>query len=170
MLEMDVYCIDTSSLIEMKDRYPRDVFIDLLPKMEKLINDGRLIAPVEVKKEIEQGDDELKKWVKGKKGLFVKPDARQFKKMKEILEKYPFLAKSKDVSAINADPWLISLTIVKNEEMREGLFRRKCVVVTEESKTNPQRIPSVCRGYNIESINLLEFFRRVGWKFRIQEK
>jgi len=165
---MDVYCIDTSSLIEMKDRYPIDVFIDLLPKMEKLIEGGRLIAPVEVKREIEQGDDELKKWVKGKKRLFVKPDARQIKKVKEILGKHPYLAKSEEVSASNADPWLIALAIVKNEEEKENLFSNsKYVIVTEESKTNPQKIPAVCRNYNIECINLLEFFRRVGWRFRI---
>jgi len=170
---MDVYCIDTSSLIEMKDRYPIDVFVDLLPKMESLIKEGRLIAPMEVKREIERGDDELKKWVTGKKRLFVKPDVKQIKKVKEILRDYPFLAKSEEVAASNADPWLIALAIVRDEEEHEKLFKHlkhKHVVVTEESPTNPQKIPAVCRNYNIECINLLEFFRRLGWKFRIHEE
>ena len=165
---MDVYCIDTSSLIEMKDRYPIDVFVDLLPKMESLIEDGRLIAPIEVKREIERGDDELKRWIKGKRKLFVRPDMRQIKKVKQILKDYPFLAKSGEVAASNADPWLIALAIVRNEEEQEKLFSDiKHIVVTEESQIGPNKIPAVCRNYNIECINLLEFFRRVGWKFKI---
>lgn len=165
---MDIYCIDTSSLIEMKDRYPIDVFVDLLPKMESLIQHGRLIAPIEVKREIERGDDELKRWIKGKKKIFVKPDRRQIEKVKEILKDYPSLAKSGEVAASNADPWLIALAIVRNEEEQEKLFSDiKYIVVTEESQSAQNRIPAVCRNYNIECINLLEFFRRVGWKFKI---
>ena len=165
---MDVYCIDTSSLIEMKDRYPVDVFVDLLPKMAKLIEGGRLIAPIEVKREIERGDDELKRWIKGEKKLFVKPDIRQIKKVKQILTGHPFLAKSGEIAASNADPWLIALAIVKNEEQQEKLFSDiRYIVVTEEPQISPNKIPAVCRSYNIECINLLEFFRRVGWRFKI---
>jgi len=162
---MEIYCIDTSSLIEMKDKYPQDVtlFKKVWNNMDNLCKEHRLIAPVEVLKEIEQGDDELKKWARGKgKKNFVKPDKKQSEKMKEILAKHPFLANSEKLGP-NADPWLIALAIVKNEEGREQLFSDKYLVVTEESKTRKDRIPSVCSTYNVECINLIELFRREGW-------
>jgi hypothetical protein len=81
---VNVYCIDTSSLIELKIKYPREVFPTLWEKMEELIQNGQIIAPIEVKKEIEKGDDELKKWVRGKKRnrMFIKPDENQVMKVK----------------------------------------------------------------------------------------
>ena len=63
---MNIYIIDTSSLIEMKERYPKNNFPTLWNKVEKLIQDERLITHIEVKKEIEKGDDELKEWIKKK--------------------------------------------------------------------------------------------------------
>lgn len=163
---MNIYCIDTSSLIEMKDKYPQDVtlFKKVWENMDNLCKELRLIAPVEVLKEIEQGDDELKRWAKGKgKKIFVKPDKRQSEKMKEILTKYSFLAHY-EKSGPNADPWLIALAIVKNEEEKEKLFPdKKYIVVTEESKTRKERVPFACKAYNIECINLIELFRKEGW-------
>lgn len=160
---MDIYCMDTSSLIEMKE-FPQDVFPNVWGSMDKLYKEGKLIIPVEVRKEIEQGDDELKRWVKDKKKIFIRPDKNQIKKTMEILEKYSFLAKAEKPGP-NADPWLIALAIVKNGEEQEELFPNKYIVVTEESKTRIDRIPAVCGDYNIECINLIELFRREGWKF-----
>jgi len=158
---MNIYCIDTSSLIEMKDRYPQDVtlFEKVWNNIDNLCKEHRLIAPIEVLKEIEQGDDELKRWVKGKK-IFAKPDKKQSEKMKEILAQYSFLADSEKPGP-NADPWLIALAIVKNNE--EELPFYKYIVITEESKTRNNRIPFVCKTYNIECINLIELFRKEGW-------
>lgn len=161
---MDIYCIDTSSLIEMKDKYPQDTFPSVWQKMDKLYTEGRLIAPSEVRKEIEQGDDELKRWTKGKRKMFIKPNEPQFVIVSEILKKYPFLAKPEKTGP-NADPWLIALAIEKNGEERKRLFPNKYIVVTEESKTRNDRIPAVCKNYGIECINLIELFRKEGWKF-----
>jgi len=58
---MNIYIIDTSSLIEMKNRYPKKNFPSLWEKVEELISKNRLISPLEVRKEIEKGDDELSK-------------------------------------------------------------------------------------------------------------
>lgn len=165
---MDIYCIDTSSLIEMKDKYPQDVtlFKKLWNNMDELCRKNRLIAPIEVLKEIEQGDDELKRWAKAKeKKIFVKPDKKQSEKMKEILAKYSFLA-NPEKPGPNADPWLIAIAIVKNEEEKKSpsLFGdKKYIVATEESKTRKNKMPFVCKIYNIECINLIELFRKEKW-------
>jgi len=161
---MDIYIIDTSSLIEMKDKYPKDVsiFKPVWNNIEKLFREGRLIMPVEVLKEIEQGDDELKRWAKSKRKIFVKPNKFQFAKMSEILRSFPFLAKP-EKHGPNADPWIIALAVAKNDEKQKELFPNRYIVVTEESKIRQDRIPAVCRNYNIECINLIELFMRERW-------
>jgi len=161
---MDIYVIDTSSLIEMKDKYPRDVslFKPVWENVEKLCREGRLIMPVEVLKEIEQGDDELKRWTKSKRKILIKPNKPQFAKISEILDKFRFLAKP-EKSGPNADPWVIALAVEKNDEEQKTLFPNRHIVVTEESKTKTDKIPAVCRSYDIECISLIELFRREGW-------
>ena len=49
-----VYCIDTSSLINLKP-YRRDIFPTIWKKLENMIKNGELIAPLEVYGEIEVG-------------------------------------------------------------------------------------------------------------------
>jgi hypothetical protein len=163
---VNVYCIDTSSLIELKIKYPREVFPTLWEKMEELIQNGRIIAPIEVKKEIEKGDDELKKWVRGKKRnrMFIKPDENQVMKVKEILKDFPFLAKPDKPDEPNADPWLFAVVLVKIEEEKERLIQYNSIV-TDESQRKPRKIPAVCKEIGIVSINLIGLFKEEGWKF-----
>ena len=99
--------------------------------------------------------------------MFIKPDENQVKKAKEILKKYPFLAKSEKSEGLDdADPWLIVLAAIKNEEEGMRLFsKNNYIIITEESPVKPNRIPAVCREIKIECINLIEFFKREGWKF-----
>ncbi|MFN3599128.1 MAG: DUF4411 family protein [Aquificaceae bacterium] len=155
-----IYIIDTSSLIEMKDKYPIDVFPTVWKNMGELYANGRLIAPSEVKKEIR--DDELKNWIKNKKNMFIAPDRFQTKKLKDILERFPFLAKPDGIGP-NADPWLIALALSKKEEI--SIFNQDYVIITEESKSKQKRIPAVANHYGIECINLIELFKKEGWRF-----
>ncbi len=163
---MVIYIIDTSSLIAVKEKYPSTTFPSVWRKLEKLCQGGRLIAPFEVLKEIEQGDDELNVWVKKFRSIFIKPDKEQTEIVKDILSKHPYLAKPQKPGP-NADPWIIALAIQKNRKEKNKLpkFRNTYVVVTEESKTKPQKIPSVCKYYGIECINILELFKKEDWKF-----
>jgi len=159
------YIIDTSSLIEMKDKYPQDIILfgNLWNNIENLCKQGRLIAPIEVLKEIERGDDELKEWARNiVRNIFVEPDKEQTDTLKEIQAKYPFLSRY-DKPGPNADPWIIALAIVRNEEEKEQLFPDEYIVVTEESRTKEDRIPSVCKYYGIKCINLIGLFRKEGW-------
>jgi len=161
---MVIYIIDTSSLIKIKEQYPRRTFPGVWQKLEDLCKNGRLIAPFEVLKEIEEGDDELNVWAKRFRNIFIKPDKRQTEIVRDILSKHPYLAKSQKIGP-NADPWIIALVIQKNEEEQQKLFQNVYIVVTEESKIKAQKIPSVCRNYGIDCINILKLFEKEGWKF-----
>ena len=77
------YIVDTSVLILLAQHYPKDIFASLWTSIEKLIEDGSILAPREVLKEIEQGgDDELIKWCKKYRRMFYMDNliAKQGKK------------------------------------------------------------------------------------------
>ncbi len=153
-----VYIVDTSALIDLKDKYPMDIFEGLWKELEKLCKFKRFIAPEEVRKEIR--DDGLIKWFRKSDMLFISPDSEQVEKVKEILSKYSFLAKEEGKA--NADPWLIALAVVR---VRFLLFKGKHVILTQESKNKANRIPAVAKEYGIECYDLIELFRSEGWKF-----
>ena len=173
---MNIYIIDTSSLIEMKNRYPKKNFPSLWEKIEELISKNRLISPLEVRKEIERGDDELSKWVKNKKinKMFIEPDSLQMEKANEIINKYDSLAKVEKPDNLNADPFLIALALVKKELSKKELVAMKLfdkdnvnidyIIITEES-IKPNKIPSICKDLGINCIKLLKMIDLEGWSF-----
>jgi hypothetical protein len=59
-----IYCIDTSSLIAAwQERYPIENFPAFWIKLEVLINEERLVAPIDVLLETKKRSDELHVWL-----------------------------------------------------------------------------------------------------------
>ena len=80
-------------------------------------------------------------------------------KVKEILKNFRNLIDPGKKN--NADPFIISLAIIK--EKQQKLLQPKHIIVTEElSKNNVNKpmIPDVCKHYNVECLNLNEFLKR----------
>ncbi len=167
MTTINYYVIDTSSLIELNRRYPIDVFPTLWKNVEELIEKGLLISHKEVLKEISYRDDALKEWAKSHKKLFRDLTPKQIEIIKEILKKYPSLAKSNNEKAA-ADPFVIAMAVeLKNDP--QGILiptAKERIIVTEERlRGNRIRIPFVSQGYGIECINIIEMCRVEGWQF-----
>lgn len=149
------YCIDTSALIDLKRHYPRNepAFKAIWDEIETLIAEGNMLTVKIVEKEIEkyQGkNDPLKKWIQKHKTKFIVPiDADIWNVGTEIISKYPELLDKKKMmnGDEEADPFLIALAYVKG-----------CTIITQESKTNPIKIPTIASKYDIKCINLFEFF------------
>lgn len=160
----DIYCIDTSSLMEMVRQYPKSRFPSLWQKIDSLVEAGRLIAPREVFKEIKQGEDSLVEWAKNKRKMFKSLDAEQAKAASTILSLCPAL-----INPLNerpqADPFLIALAQAEGGSGPRKLFGAKYIVVTQEGRTNPNKIPQVCKRLGIECSRLLDLFEREGWEF-----
>ena len=164
---LNYYVIDSSSLIELNRRYPIDVFPTLWKNVEDLINDGYLISHKEVFKEISVMDDSLNKWAKKQKRLFRELDEKQMEIVREILKKYPSLAKSDNESAA-ADPFVIALAVEMGSDPQKTLtssVKGRIIVTEERLRGNRVRIPFVCKEYNLECINIIEMCRVEGWKF-----
>ena len=93
----------------------------------------------------------------------------QLQYVSQIISKFPNLIDS-DREKDQADPWLIALAIEEQSKLELFNPKQKLVVVNEESKAKPQRIPDVCNYYGLKSLNLLELFKYFGWDFVLRKK
>ena len=120
-----------------------------------------MIAPREVLKEVLQGDDELVPWAKRHRKIFQPVDGEQAKAVSEILENHAALIDPLSDSP-QADPFVIALAKARNQA---GLLPARHVVVSEEGRHHPHKIPKVCAELGIGCVRLLELFETEGWSF-----
>lgn len=156
-----VYCVDTSALIDLKP-YPRKVFPNLWKRLEGLVGEGRLIAPPQVREELKHIDDELLKWARSQRRMFVSLSALHLECVAEILGSFPRLIDpSKETE--EADPFVIALALAAG---RHELFGHDHVVLTQERlKGGRPRIPHVWEHYGIRYLDVFGFFAKEGWRF-----
>ncbi len=108
MSTRNIYCIDTSSIIEAWTRaYPRDHFPSVWERIERLIVDGRLRAPREVLDELERQEDGAHQWAKAQSGLVVPLNPEHAAEVQRIQEDFPYYNTEVGFSA--GDPWVIAL-------------------------------------------------------------
>ena len=171
----NLYIIDSSSLIEIQRRYPIDIFPSVWKHLHELVMDGKLIAPVEVKKELLEGYDSLKGWIHTHEGMFRDFDDDLIIRTQSILGRFPRMADSESEKLYNADPFIIALALLLQEKPQRELVPHIITVVTDERGklgTNPKlhennmkKIPDVCEKYGIECMDHIGIFRKEGWMF-----
>jgi len=149
------YCIDTSSLIAAwQERYPIENFPGFWVRMDGLIEEGRLIAPVDVLYETKKRSDELHVWLKARRAMFRElNDAVQIEAA-QVLSQFPRLVGERKMRT-SADPFVIALARV------EGLQ-----LVTDEKPTGSMsrpNIPDVCAVLDMTAIGVLDLIRREKW-------
>lgn len=166
---LPIYCTDTSSLIDFKERNPPDLYPGPWEKLAELGLAGRLVAPREVRRELEAGDDELVSWASRQANLFRDPGEAEVEAVKEILVAFPRFIDIDRERPI-ADPFVVALALVHNRSQAGVMFPQQCIVVTQErgrrAITAPPKIPDVCAHYGIEAVRLLALMRAEGWAFR----
>ena len=149
------YCIDTSSLIAAwQERYPIGNFPSFWAKVDELIAEGRLLAPVEVFREVEKRSDELHTWLKERKFMFRELNDEIQIEVSQVLARFPRLVGEKKLRT-SADPFVIAMARV------EGLQ-----LVTEEKPKGTlvrPNIPDVCAEMNMSSIGLLQLIQTEKW-------
>ncbi len=157
----NVYIIDNDSLITLK-RYPPEVFVSLWNRIEALVDEGRLIAPHEVFREVAKGDDEIERWAKVRRQMFVDLDPVQAEALKEVLRQFPGIHDPEKTGA-DADPVLVALCLSKSRADKSSDY----FVVTEERMRGPgsMKVPNVCSALGLNAISLLEMFRQEGFRF-----
>lgn len=154
--DQNVYVIDTSALLRLDITFKREipVFIAIWEEIEDLIIQGCFKTIDFVEQEIndyEGKEDFLKKWVKKwKKHLVVPTDATSLNAAIPIInEEYNtgFLnARKQAEGKEEADPYLIGYCKAYN-----------CILITDESKTKPNKIPAVSKKNGVRCIDINDF-------------
>jgi hypothetical protein len=152
---MQVYCIDTSSLIAAwQERYPIENFPRFWERVDALIGDERLIAPIEVLNEMKKRSDELHAWLKARPSMFRELDDAIQIEAAQVLAHFPRLVGERKLRT-SADPFVIALARVEGLEL-----------VTDEKPTGKHdrpNIPDVCTALGMTSMGLLDLIRAEKW-------
>lgn len=151
-----VYVIDTSALIRLEYtfKYDNPVFVAIWEEIEDMIGQECFITIDFVENEInsyEGKEDFLQNWIKKWKKLLVVPtDSETFNAAISIInEEYNsgfFDAKKLAIGQEEADPYLIAYCKVHD-----------CVLITNESKIKPNKIPNVSKKNGVKCIDMNEF-------------
>ncbi|MCY4061621.1 MAG: DUF4411 family protein [Chloroflexi bacterium] len=156
------YVVDTSSLIELFQKYPRGVFPKLWQAFENLVDRRMLVSVIQVKEELrrEREGDQASKWAlhPSVRDLFAGPTAEEM----EFLSSE--LASSKFRDAV---PDYLRSAYEKADTYLIARARVSCgTVVTEERyKPHGTKIPTICKDYDIDCVNLIGMMKRENWRF-----
>ena len=148
--------MDTSTFLNAWRRsYPPDVFPSLWEKIDRLANEGKLIASEEVLIELEKKDDEVCAWAQQREQMFIPIDGVIQQHVRSVLQQYPRLLDTRK-NRSGADPFVIALAQTE-----------KCTVVTGESPSRSEQrphIPDVCAALGIRCIDFVQMAREQGWR------
>lgn len=153
------YCIDTSSLLHAWFRaYPPKRFSSLWSALDKLIDEGRLLASIEVFHELKKKDDDVFAWAKDRKDtLFREIDDAVQDEVVRIMQLYPKLVDTGKGKS-GGDPFVIAQALASTPRL---------VVITQEAggSADKPKIPFVCDREGIRHIDLLTLIEEEDWSF-----
>lgn len=154
-----IYCIDTSSLVHAWRRaYPPKRFSGIWAAIDQLIDDGRLLATIEVYHELKRKDDEIFEWAKARKEfMFADIDDDVQSEVVHIMQTFPKLVDTGKGKS-GGDPFVIAQAMAADPRL---------VVVTQEAggSADKPRIPYVCDQLGVRHIDLLTLIEEEDWTF-----
>ena len=89
--ELTVYCIDTSSLVNLRLWWSRTGNQLVWQRVDELIRQDRLIAPKQVLEELHGRDDTLLRWARSRKRMFKRSSQELVELVQEVVGKFPEL-------------------------------------------------------------------------------
>lgn len=154
------YSFDTSAFINgRRDLFRPNTFGAIWDAIEDMIKLGSIRAVDEVKVEVARQDDEVAKWAKKQRNLFVPLEHDIQNATKEVLAVCPRLMAQHGANRNSADPFVIGLALA-----------RAGIVVTQETaanSSNKPRIPDVCVQMKVGWMSLPDFVDAQGWTIRL---
>jgi hypothetical protein len=147
--------VDASIWIHLWQHHPPDIFVRLWEQLDASIAAGAVIAPEEVLRELERGEDDLATSLAAKAGLFAPLDDALMASVADVLAAFPGLV-DEDSERNRADPFVVALARVHGGVVVTGERARR-------GPTGRPRIPDACAHYGIECLDWFSFLRAVGW-------
>jgi len=162
------YCIDTSALIDLDRIYSREVFPSLWENhIVDMVEQGRLIAPHEVREELERKDDELWNWIKDNcKSIFIKDNPVVINSVVDLQSIIKGWINPENPQKNMADPFVVALAL-EAHKIFPGLQERQTIVITHEEFTGnleKKRLPDICKYLGLKTCRLIKLFKNEGWK------
>ena len=152
-----VYCIDSSTLMNFEDKFPKDIFVGLWDDLAELVADGRLVSHREAFEEIQQGSGFLTDWATEHRHIFAEHTAEQASLIGQIVDQFPALSGAHKTSPYEADPWLIAQSICHDKSLT--------IVTDESAKPQKRRIPIACDAFGVPWINGYQLLRDEKWQY-----
>lgn len=156
------YCFDSSVFVDLwYEYYPPQRHRHVWDRLEELIAEGSVVAPMEVYQELAKTsipDEPLFLWVKERKNrLFLKLSRDHLLALREVLKKYPN-AVTDAHDPPYADPILVAvalaegLVVVTSEKLTEEMRRHK----------NPPKpkLPFICENMGVRHLRLMRDLRK----------
>jgi Domain of unknown function (DUF4411) len=153
------YSFDTSSLVHAWRRaYPPHRFAPVWTAFDALIDDGRMLASIEVFHELKKKDDDVYAWAKDRKeALFREIDDEVQSEVVRLMAIYPRLVDTKTGKS-GGDPFVLAQALAGTPPL---------TIVSEElggSEKSP-KIPYVGLQEGLLVINLLPLIEDEDWTF-----
>ena len=147
------YIIDTSSILSQKPNEPnrRIVNKSLWEYIDSLINEQIIVTCSEILEEIK--DDDLAEWWRNLGGEIMSVDEDIQNNVVHVVTQQPDIIDFKQVKS-SGDAFLIATAMKYN-----------LIIITEESKASPKKIPKVAEMLGIESLNIIELCEKEDKQF-----
>jgi len=151
------YCFDTSALVDSWRRY---YWLTNFPGFWKSIGEmmdaGEIICCEMAWREIQDGNDELTKWIESHPVAKIEMEEEQLSKVQELLGEFPKMADYNRPRVHHADPFVIALASLK------GI---KVVSMEGGGDQNNPKIPFVCGKKSVPCLSVSGFINEIGWVF-----
>ena len=147
------YIIDSSSIFSQKDNEPhrRAVYRGLWDRIEKLMQNKTIVTVSEIADEIK--DKDLETWLRNNRCVVLPISEAIQQNVTQVVTKNPRLVDFKQTKS-SGDAFLIATAI------EYGL-----IIITEENKDSPYKIPKVAGNLGIKAIDINELCVIEGWSF-----
>ena len=154
-----MYVFDSGAFIHLFKYYYEETFEKLWKEFERLIEDGKIISVMEVKRELENHGDNLAKWVKNHSKIFLKPTQAEADVVMHIYSNLNFehnIKKQDKMQYCNeADPFVVAKAKVMGYK----------VVSMEVYKPGGAKVPNLCEYENVDHFSVKEFMNAEKWRF-----
>lgn len=159
-MEIRVYVLDTNVFISLGLYYPKR-FPTIWERVNSLADEGGIVSVREVRKELETqcSSEHILEWIEDYRHIFQIPNNTECEIVASIFKKTQyqgFVKKNNILKGLPvADPFIIAAAKARN------FF----VVTQESNKSKGARIPTACKDFGVNCIDLENLLERENLKY-----
>lgn len=150
------YLIDSSSIFAQRptDALPRLVHRSLWEKIDQSVREEIIATCSEIEEEVEK-DDIVGDWLSSHKCIILPIDDEVQRNVRKIVTEHPkMISFSGGQGSSSGDAFLIATAM-----------KYYLTIITEENKDKQNKIPSICRDYGVNTVNITELCIAERWEF-----